>query len=117
MEKYHAFDNTVEAAATCDYLGRVFVSMKDFAEGLKWYEKSLDIRSNLLPSNHPDFATSYTNIGRWYEQNGNYSRAAAFYKKALYIRERSLPADQFPTSSFADNDAKTGENPIRSTKL
>ena len=55
------------------------------------YEKALEIRQQSLPSNHPDLASSYNNIGIVYDSMGEYSKALSSYEKALEIRQQSLP--------------------------
>ena len=41
---------------------RVYDNMGDI-KALAYYEKTLEIEQKTLPSNHPDLATSYNNIG------------------------------------------------------
>jgi hypothetical protein len=63
----------------------------EFKEALKFYEKSLSIRQQSLPPNHPDLAMSYNNIGMVYHNMGEYSKALSYYEKTLEIKKQSLP--------------------------
>ncbi|CAF1580988.1 unnamed protein product, partial [Adineta steineri] len=48
-----------------------------------YYRQRLEIQEKTLSSNHPDLATSHSNIGLVYHQMGEYSKALSFYEKAL----------------------------------
>ena len=37
--------------------------MGEYSKALSYYEKSLEIKQQSLPPNHPDLAASYNNIG------------------------------------------------------
>ncbi|CAF1253582.1 unnamed protein product [Adineta steineri] len=63
----------------------------DYETAICYNEKAIDIRQNTLPSNHPDLAHSYNNIGLVYHCIGKYSKALSFFEKALEIREKTLP--------------------------
>ncbi|CAF3966410.1 unnamed protein product, partial [Adineta steineri] len=64
---------------------------------------TLGIYQETLPSNHPDLATSYSNIGLTYSEMGEYSKALSYYEKALEIQEKSLPSDH-PDSAITYNN-------------
>jgi hypothetical protein len=63
------------------------------SEALTFYEKSLQIRQQLLPPNHPDLAKSYNGIGGIYDSMGEYLKALSYYKKDLEISQKSLPTN------------------------
>ena len=44
-------------------IGNVYDNMGEYPKALSYYEKALAIRQQSLPSNHPDLAASYNNIG------------------------------------------------------
>jgi tetratricopeptide (TPR) repeat protein len=52
---------------------------------------SLNIKEKTLPSNHPDLATTYNNIGVIYCNTGEYSKALPFYERAVEVGQHSLP--------------------------
>jgi tetratricopeptide (TPR) repeat protein len=63
----------------------------EYKEALALYEKSLAIKQQSLPPNHPDLATFYNNIGNVYKDMGDYSKALSYYEKSLAIDQQSLP--------------------------
>jgi tetratricopeptide (TPR) repeat protein len=63
----------------------------EYKEALALYEKSLAIRQQSLPPNHPDLAKSYNNIGLVYYNMGDYSKALSSHEKSLAIKQQSLP--------------------------
>ncbi|CAF1236656.1 unnamed protein product [Adineta steineri] len=72
-------------------------SIKDdqgkYEEALTFYEKSLAIHRKTLPSNHPDLASSYNNIGVVLHNMGKYSKALSYFEKVLEIKQQSLPSN------------------------
>ncbi|CAF4354276.1 unnamed protein product, partial [Rotaria sordida] len=73
--------------------GGVYNNMGDYSKALEFYEKSHKILEKALPSNHPNLAFSYNNIGGMYNNMGDYSKALEFHEKALKIREKALPSN------------------------
>ena len=57
---------------------------------LKYREKALDIRRNVLGEVHPDTATSYNNVGVSYAKMGDLEKGLQYLEKALKIRRRVL---------------------------
>jgi len=53
-------------------------------------KKSLEIDQKTLPANHPHLATSCNNIGRVYDNMGEYSKALSYYEKDLEISQKTL---------------------------
>jgi tetratricopeptide (TPR) repeat protein len=72
-------------------LGWIKDDQGEYAEALIFYEKTLEIEQKTLPSNHPNLAISYNNIGNVYNNMGEYSKALSYYEKALEIYQKSLP--------------------------
>lgn len=56
------------------------------------YQKALDVQEKSLSPSHPEFATTYTNIGAAQQVLTNYAIAPTFYKKAHAIKKMALPA-------------------------
>jgi len=65
--------------------------MGKYPQALSSHVKALEIQQQSLPSNHPDLALSYTNIGLAFESIHNYSKACSFYERAVNIGQQSLP--------------------------
>jgi tetratricopeptide (TPR) repeat protein len=82
-----------EKAHIYNQLGRVKGDQEKYHEAVTFYKKSIEIRHQSLPPNHPDLAMSYNNIGLLYHDMDKYSKALLFHEKALVIRQESLPPD------------------------
>ncbi|CAF4362467.1 unnamed protein product, partial [Rotaria sordida] len=68
-------------------------AMHDYSNALLSHTKALEIRQKNLPSNHPDLAISYNNIGSVYFEIGEYQKALPFFERALNILKQSVPAN------------------------
>jgi tetratricopeptide (TPR) repeat protein len=80
-----------ERATFYNHLGLAKYNQGEYKEALALYEKSLAIKQQSLPPNHPDLASSYGNIGLVYDNMGDYSKALSSYEKTLAIQQQSLP--------------------------
>lgn len=65
----------------------------EYRKALAFYGKSLKIRQENLPPNHPDLAKTYNNIGVAYCFMRKYSKALSSHEKALEIRQQSLSSN------------------------
>ena len=74
-----------------DGLGRAHDFQGRYKEAIIFHEKSLAIRQQSFPPNHPTLATSYNNLGLVYSNMGDYTKALSSYEKALTIYPKSLP--------------------------
>ncbi|CAF1653328.1 unnamed protein product, partial [Adineta ricciae] len=74
-------------------LGRIRYEQGLFQEAITFYVKSLVLFEKLFPANHPNIATSYSNIGLVYNSMGDYPKALEYYEKTLSIQQYSLPAN------------------------
>ncbi len=63
--------------------------MKEYAKALNYYQKSLIIKQQSLPPNHPDLANIYNNIASVHCELGDYPKALEFYQNSLEIKEQS----------------------------
>jgi tetratricopeptide (TPR) repeat protein len=72
-------------------LGCVKVDQGEYQEAITFYGKSLAIKQQSLPPNHPDLASSYNNIGNVYYNMGDYPKALSSHEKNLAIKQQSLP--------------------------
>jgi tetratricopeptide (TPR) repeat protein len=75
------------------YLGWIKADQGKYTEAFSYYEKALEIYQKTLPANHPNLATSYSNIGFVYYNMENYSKALSYYEKTLEIEQETLPAN------------------------
>ena len=60
----------------------MYDSMGDYKTALSHYHKSLDIRQQALPENHPHLAFSHNNIARLCDWLGDNKIALCHYHKA-----------------------------------
>lgn len=63
----------------------------EYDKAIMYYEMSLIIKQETLPSDHSDFGTAYNNIGLVYKSMGEYCKALSYYQKSLEIQQKSLP--------------------------
>ncbi|CAF4967799.1 unnamed protein product, partial [Rotaria socialis] len=77
--------------------------MGDYSNALSYNKKALEIDENMLPSNHPDLASSYNNIGFVYDNMGDYSNALSYHQKALNIYEKTLSSNH-PDLAASNNN-------------
>ncbi|CAF1493602.1 unnamed protein product [Adineta steineri] len=74
-----------------------------YKKAIWYYEQGLESEQKTLPSNHPDLATSYSNIGSAYNNMGKYSKALSYYEKAIEIREKTLPSNHPSVATSYNN--------------
>ena len=60
---------------------------------MEYYTKSLEIYLSIFGENHPNVATSYSNIGLIYYNQGDYSKALEYFEKSYAILEKFLQDD------------------------
>jgi tetratricopeptide (TPR) repeat protein len=74
-------------------LGVIKSDQGEYAEAIRFYEKSLKIEQKIFSPTDPDLAPSYDNIGSVYGEMREYSKVLRYYEKALEIYKKSLPAN------------------------
>jgi tetratricopeptide (TPR) repeat protein len=92
-----------EKAVYYHQLGQVKYTQGDYEKAICYYKKSLDIRRNTVPANHPDLATSYNNIALVYDKMGKYSKALSFYEKSRQIPQKTLPENPHDLAASYNN--------------
>jgi tetratricopeptide (TPR) repeat protein len=74
-----------------------------YAEAIKVAEKRLEIAERTFGPDHPNVATSLSNLAELYDSQGMYSEAEPLFKRALAIREQALgPDDPDVAASLAN---------------
>ncbi|CAF1021556.1 unnamed protein product [Adineta steineri] len=86
----HQATHESDKASIYYQLGRIKRNQGEYQKALSYYEKTLAIRQQSLPSDHPDLGHSYNEIGSVYDSMGDYSKALSYYEKALEIQQQSL---------------------------
>jgi len=69
----------------------VYYRTGEYSKALSFLEKTLEIQQKTLPPNHPDLATSFSNICGVYMAMEEHSKALSYLEDALGILQRSLP--------------------------
>ncbi|MEL7160347.1 MAG: tetratricopeptide repeat protein, partial [Bacteroidota bacterium] len=85
--------------------GRVRYFMDDNQAAIPWYQKSLEIRGEVLGTDHPDYGKSLNNLAIVYDVLGRYETAEPLYKAALDIREKTAGRE---SATFANALANLG---------
>ncbi|CAF0878688.1 unnamed protein product [Rotaria sordida] len=99
--KHLSLNQDLNLAWTYNNMGCLYDDMGNTKRAFKYQKKAYNIRQKLLPSTHPDLATSLNNLGRIhqilaYRLDGNsteYEQALEYYKAAHDIRRQSLAMD------------------------
>ena len=84
-------------------LGLVYSHLGDCKQALKYLNKGLKIRKEVLGEKHADTAMSYNNIGIVYAKSGNYNEALEQFNKALEIRKEVLGEKHAHTAMSYNN--------------
>lgn len=63
----------------------MYYNLGEHKKALEFYTKSLEIRQQTLPENHPGIADSYYNIGVVYKRLKDYENALLSFTKAKEI--------------------------------
>ena len=79
--------------ALLDEFGLAWLRAGRYEEARPFLEEALDIRTQSLSSNDPDFADSFNNLGLLYAQRDKYAEAEPLYQRALQIDQAALGPD------------------------
>ncbi|CAF4129566.1 unnamed protein product [Rotaria sordida] len=74
-------------------------SQRKYEEAVACYEKSLEIKQRVMPTNHASFAASFNEIGSVYEKMNKHTAALMYYEKALVIQRQILSSNDFGLAS------------------
>jgi tetratricopeptide (TPR) repeat protein len=72
-------------------------------EAIRLHEQALELRERILGPEHPDVATSLSNLGLVVSDTGDFAKARDLHQRALAIRERALGPDHPNVASSLDN--------------
>ena len=75
------------------FLAISYVNQGDYTHAEGYYLEVLDIVEHVLGTDHPNYATSLSNMGVLYDKMGDYAQAERYYREALSIQERVLGKD------------------------
>lgn len=77
-------------------IGNLYLQRGQSSLSLKHLQISLKIAKKILPTNHPDIALAWNNIGTIYLKKLSYQQAEKCFLEASSIAEESLPFEQHP---------------------
>jgi tetratricopeptide (TPR) repeat protein len=84
-------------------LGYTYGHLGDYGRHLKYCQKALEIRLEVLGGNHPDTAQSLNNVGAAYGEIGDYNHQLEYFQKALAIRLEVLGEHHPETAQSLNN--------------
>lgn len=99
----HSFE--LEISVIFNGLGILYSNLKQNETALEYRLKSLRIRENILPENHPDILSSINNIGVNYSKLNDYTNALKFHNLSLEKRILIYGEDHHDTSYAYNNIA------------
>ncbi|XP_013402392.1 uncharacterized protein LOC106168016 [Lingula anatina] len=76
----------------------VFQNLFLYAEAITYYEKSLEVKKEILGEKHPDTALTYQNIGSVLSKMGRFAEALLYHKKSLLIN-KEIHGDKHPNTA------------------
>ncbi|XP_015766754.1 PREDICTED: uncharacterized protein LOC107345547 [Acropora digitifera] len=83
-------DHSAYTASAHSLMGEVLYQMGTFEEGKHHFERSLDLRLQLLGSEHLDVATCYNNLAIVLRDQGDLKQAREYIERALAIRQQTF---------------------------
>ena len=95
-----------EDANLLSRLGKCEKKFDNYDKALENYEKSLAIRLKTIGEDHPDVASSYSNIGDLCVSQLEFEKALAFYEKCLAIQLKTL-GEEHPDVAVSYNNIGT----------
>ena len=98
-----ATGDELRAAGLCTATGRALYHAGDRGPAAwQWYERALGIRERMLGPDHPDTATSLSDLARLFYSRAELDAGRPLLERALGIRERMLGPDH-PDTAFSLN--------------
>ncbi|CAF1240617.1 unnamed protein product [Rotaria sordida] len=88
-------DNEAEQAHIMHHLGVIKDGQGDYEMAIYFYEKSLQINSEILSPDHHFLASTYDGIGLVYTKKHDYSKALSSLEKALEMFQKTLSPNNF----------------------
>ena len=86
-------DDESEKGNLFHVLGCIKNEQGEYAEAVKFCEKSIEISEKVSSSNCLNVAAGYSSLGTVYKSMGEYAKALTYYEKAIEIRQKNLPAN------------------------
>jgi tetratricopeptide (TPR) repeat protein len=85
--------------------GLIAYTVGRYSEAEPLYRRSLAIREKAFGPDHPDVATSFSNLAELYRAQGQYAQAEPLYQRSLAIWEKALGPDHPDVAQSLQNYA------------
>lgn len=99
----------VNYAACLVYAAHALSELGYYDKAKSLLEKAIPIQKKILGTEHPDVASSLSNLATIYAGQGDYKKAKQLYEKALAIREKTLGIEHPDVASTLNNLALVHE--------
>jgi tetratricopeptide (TPR) repeat protein len=97
-------ENDIIGPSTC--LARFYENLVDYPQAEFWFQKARAIAQKCLPAQHPDIATTLSNLALLYKSQRKYSQAEPLFQEALAIDRASLPPNHPDLATDLNNWAE-----------
>jgi tetratricopeptide (TPR) repeat protein len=88
IQEYQLFNEA--SGAMLNQAGYYLQAQGQYQQAEPLYLEALEIRKQVLGTNHPDYATSLNNLANLYREQGRYEQAAPLSQQALEITKQVL---------------------------
>jgi tetratricopeptide (TPR) repeat protein len=99
-------EDNKELSDIYNYFGMMKTGQGHFNEALSFYQKSLQIQQEFLPTDHSHLVDIYNNISLLYVEMSNYSTAISFQEQLLEILRKHLPLQHLTLARSVNNLGK-----------
>jgi tetratricopeptide (TPR) repeat protein len=100
-------EGDLNVAMLAAWLDNLFRDLGQNYKSLDYSLKALAIWDKVLPTDHPDLASSYNNLAETYRALGQNDKSLEYNQKTLVIREKVLPSDHPNLAQSYNNLAVT----------
>ena len=107
VDQRHFGEPGLRTARDYMYLGKIFLSRMKLTQAADMMNRSLIMRSFLLPDNHPDVAEAMNNLAVCMYHNGEYEQAMDLQRKALRVDAASFATATTEISTAQFNNLAT----------
>jgi tetratricopeptide (TPR) repeat protein len=101
IQHYQLFNE--DSGAMLNQAGYYLKEQGQYQQAAPLLKEALEIRKQVLGTNHPDYASSLNNLAILYESQGRYEQAEPLKKEALEIRKQVLGTNHPDYASSLNN--------------
>ena len=100
LNESNTFDSVSKADAYA-VVAKGYHLADDINRAVDYWGKSLLLRTETFPDNHPIFPITYIELANMYEENQEYHLATEYYRKSIESYEKYLSTNDLPTVKVA----------------